>query len=184
MTTVAVPDPITKVRRLQIIAIHRPTSRPSRRPPKTITDKLHRRCSYSVNARRISISTRCTRCSNGCNAAARVVSLIADCRHFCITSYTGWMCVRGSRLNLPLWHTVVTMARPLSSEVAPRLRLRSANRHQLAVDSTPTAVGLLWSPVRRSGTLFPMYSEIRNVIMRAITTFVVDTSVTSALAVF
>ena len=58
----------------------------------------------------------------------------------------------------------------------------------LAVDSTPMAVGLFRSLVRRSGTLFPMYSDIRNVAMTAINSFSrqyfsVYTTVTSAIEV-
>ena len=55
------------------------------------------------------------------------------------------------------------------SDVASRLRLRSANRHQLisylAVDSTHTAVGRFRSLVRRYGTRCLTISEIRRVVL-------------------
>ena len=63
-------------------------------------------------------------------------------------------------------------------DVAVHLCLRSAIRHQL--------IGLFRSLVRWSGTLFPMYSEIRNMAMTAINRhyFSVYINVTSALEVF
>jgi len=82
-----------------------------------------------------------------------------------------------------------------ASEVAYRLRLRSANRHQLnvltflAVDSAPTAVGLFRLLARRSGTHDQTNSEIRRVVLIVLGSFLEQsflafTSVTSELEVF
>jgi len=68
-------------------------------------------------------------------------SLIVAWRHSSTMSFIGWMCQRGLLTRLVSWCIAVFMVRHLgtsqtittSSDVVSRLRLRSANRHQLIV---------------------------------------------------
>ena len=148
--------------------------------PKTITDKLQR--VLNAAARVVSDTWKFNR---------GLTSLLHDELHWLdvperVTYKMGVMvyrCFHGQAPRYLADHLIT------ASDVASRLRLRSANRHQLAVDSTHTAVGHFRSLVPRSGIRCLTNSEIRRVVLTVLSSYLrqsclVFTNVTSALEVF
>jgi len=152
--------------------------------PKTITDKLQR--VLNAAARVVSDTRKFDR---------GLTSLLHDELHWLdvperVSYKIGVMvyrCLHGQPPRYLADHLIT------SSNVASRLRLRSANRHQLIVPrcrlNTYTAVGRFRSLVRRSGTRCLTISEIRRVVLTVLSSFLrqsclVFTNVTSALEVF
>ena len=130
-----------------------------------------------------------------------IESSIAVWRHSCTMSFIGWTCQRGSPTRWVSWCTAVFTVRHLGTSPTisshPLTLLRGfvcvpqtdTSSSYLAVDSTHTVAGRFRSLVRRSGTRCLTISEIRRVVLTALSSFLrqscfVFTNVTSALEVF